>query len=171
MRPLIAGVAATATLMAPVAAVAGKAPLERETRKCGLLRYLAKQKDKTVGPNICARGVRFKWVSKSGKRRHWGTRPALAREVAREIDRLRALLRPPPAPYGGGSPIPWHIVQCESAGSYDAYNPSSGARGRYQVIPSTHAAICPDLGWSPAEQDECAARIWRVQGPGAWACA
>jgi hypothetical protein len=47
-------------------------------------------------------------------------------------------------------------------------NPSSGATGRYQVIPSTHASLCPDLGWSPGEQDQCAARIFHAQGAGAW---
>lgn len=45
---------------------------------------------------------------------------------------------------------------------------ASSATGRYQIIASTHASICPDLGWSPGEQDQCAARIYRQQGAGAW---
>jgi hypothetical protein len=56
----------------------------------------------------------------------------------------------------------------ESGGDYNAYNSSSGARGKYQVIPSTHAAHCSDLGWSPGEQEECAARVFKAQGAGAW---
>ena len=58
---------------------------------------------------------------------------------------------------------------CESGGNYNAHNPS-GAHGAYQIMPGTHASICPDLSWSPADQDACAARIWRVQGRGAWVC-
>jgi hypothetical protein len=46
-------------------------------------------------------------------------------------------------------------------------NPS-GATGRYQIIPSTHASVCGDLGWTPSEQDQCAARIYRAQGASAW---
>jgi hypothetical protein len=56
----------------------------------------------------------------------------------------------------------------ESGGDYGAYNSSSGAQGKYQVLPSTHSAICSDLGQSPGEQEACAARIYRVQGPSAW---
>lgn len=47
-------------------------------------------------------------------------------------------------------------------------NASSGATGRYQIIGSTHNALCGDLGWTPAEQDQCAARIFASQGAGAW---
>jgi len=87
---------------------------------------------------------------------------------------LRRLAVPPPqAPAGvSSSTVRARLPDCtwrpESGGDYGAYNGSSGARGRYQVIPSTHAAICPDLGWSPSEQEICAARIWAQQGAGAW---
>lgn len=47
-------------------------------------------------------------------------------------------------------------------------NPSSGATGRYQITPGTHAALCSDLGWSPSAQDQCALRIYKAQGIGAW---
>ncbi len=70
---------------------------------------------------------------------------------------------------GGGSPIPQYIVQCESGGSYDAYNPSSGAYGRYQIIPSTAAAYGCNLS-TPGGQDACAAEIWRNDGASAWDC-
>jgi len=71
---------------------------------------------------------------------------------------------------GGGYSIPRGIVMCESGGDYGAVNGSSGARGAYQIMPSTHAGICPDLGWSPQDQDQCAARVWAQQGRGAWSC-
>lgn len=180
--------ATTATLLAPVG-LAGEG-VASSPRKSQLGKYkrlyeaVRKEHGKRApGRNIALYGIRFKWISKSGKRRRWGVRDATAREISMSIRQLRALLGSfvravPPAQAPAGvmsarrvSPIPDYIVQCESGGSYDAYNRSSGARGRYQVIPSTHAAICPDLGWSPQEQDECAARIWRAQGPGAWACA
>jgi hypothetical protein len=49
----------------------------------------------------------------------------------------------------------------------DNTNPSS-ATGRYQILQSTHADLCSDLGWSPGDQDKCAARIYKAQGSGAW---
>jgi len=42
------------------------------------------------------------------------------------------------------NPIPAYIVECESHGYLRALNPSSGAGGRYQVIPSTWAASLPN---------------------------
>src|SRR5262249_7904139 len=37
----------------------------------------------------------------------------------------------------GNYVIPAAIVQCESGGNYGAVNPSSGAGGAYQILPST----------------------------------
>jgi hypothetical protein len=71
-----------------------------------------------------------------------------------------------------GSPIPSYIWKCESGGDYNAVNPSSGARGRYQIMPFHYTSgICRGLDWSPRGQDICAARIWESSGPGAWECA
>jgi hypothetical protein len=56
----------------------------------------------------------------------------------------------------------------ESGGSYTAVNGSSGAYGKYQIIPSTWAAHCSDLGRDPAGQERCAARVYEAQGAGAW---
>ena len=70
--------------------------------------------------------------------------------------------------------IPEAIVMCESGGNYGALNPSSGAGGAYQILPSTWAAYggkgLPHQA-SPAEQDAIAAQIWADSGPGAWVCA
>jgi hypothetical protein len=51
---------------------------------------------------------------------------------------------------------------------YDAYNPSSGATGCYQILPSTAAAHDCDLS-TPVGQDACAAAICSTQGSAAWA--
>ncbi|MEJ7875118.1 MAG: transglycosylase family protein [Solirubrobacterales bacterium] len=69
--------------------------------------------------------------------------------------------------------IPVAIVMCESGGNFSALNPSSGAGGAYQILPSTwrlyggegapHEAL-------PAEQHRIAAMIWADSGPSAWVC-
>jgi hypothetical protein len=73
----------------------------------------------------------------------------------------------------GGYSIPAGIVQCESGGNYSAVNPSSGAGGAYQILPSTWAAYggqgLPQDA-SPAEQGAIAAKIYATQGPSAWVC-
>jgi hypothetical protein len=73
----------------------------------------------------------------------------------------------------GGYSIPSGIVQCESGGNYSAVNPSSGAGGAYQILPSTWAAYGGQ--GSPqdaprAEQDRIAGEIYAHQGPSAWVC-
>jgi hypothetical protein len=64
---------------------------------------------------------------------------------------------------GGGCAIPAYICQRESGGSYTAVNPSSGAGGKYQFMPSTWRALggtgLPQHA-SPAEQDAMAAKLW-----------
>lgn len=79
-----------------------------------------------------------------------------------------------PAYLGGPFAIPTYIVICESSGNYHALNPSSGAGGAYQILPSTWRAYggqgAPQDA-PKAEQDRIAAMIWRDSGPSAWACA
>jgi septal ring factor EnvC (AmiA/AmiB activator) len=75
---------------------------------------------------------------------------------------------------GGPYSIPAYIVMCESGGNYGALNPSSGAGGAYQILPSTWA-LYGGRG-SPheapkAEQDRIAAAIWADSGGSAWVCA
>ena len=73
----------------------------------------------------------------------------------------------------GGYTIPSGIVQCESGGNYSAVNPSSGAGGAYQILPSTWQAYggqgLPQNA-SPAEQGRIAAAIYAHQGSSAWSC-
>jgi hypothetical protein len=64
-------------------------------------------------------------------------------------------------------------VQCESGGDYSAVNPSSGAGGAYQILPSTwHAYGGAGLPQDApkAEQDRIAAEIYARQGSSAWVC-
>jgi septal ring factor EnvC (AmiA/AmiB activator) len=75
---------------------------------------------------------------------------------------------------GGPYSIPTYIVMCESGGNYSALNPSSGAGGAYQILPSTWALYggkgAPHQA-PKAEQDRIAAEIWADSGGSAWVCA
>lgn len=52
------------------------------------------------------------------------------------------------------------ISGTESGGDYDAYNASTGARGKYQFIPSTYAEYADDPDdWSPEQQELAAHRM------------
>src|ERR687898_656867 len=63
---------------------------------------------------------------------------------------------------GGPYAIPTYIVMCESGGNYRALNPSSGAGGAYQILPSTWRAYggqgLPHQA-PQAEQDRIAGQI------------
>jgi Transglycosylase-like domain len=76
--------------------------------------------------------------------------------------------------WSGPWAIPSQIVACESGGNYGALNPSSGAGGAYQILPSTwreYGGSGEPQNAPPAEQDRIAARIWADSGPAAWVCA
>lgn len=75
---------------------------------------------------------------------------------------------------GGPYSIPTYIVMCESGGNYSALNPSSGAGGAYQIIPSTwelYGGKGAPHEAPKAEQDRIAAEIWADSGGSAWVCA
>ena len=74
---------------------------------------------------------------------------------------------------GGPYSIPTYIVMCESGGNYSAFNPSSGAGGAYQILPSTwelYGGKGEPQNAPKAEQDRIAAEIWADSGSGAWVC-
>lgn len=74
---------------------------------------------------------------------------------------------------GGPYSIPTYIVMCESGGNYSALNPSSGAGGAYQILPSTwelYGGKGEPQNASKAEQDRIAGEIWEDSGPSAWVC-
>lgn len=56
------------------------------------------------------------------------------------------------------------IIECESLGDADAYNPYSGASGLFQFLPSTWAATAPKAGFAGAEPFDAVANI----GTAAW---
>lgn len=75
---------------------------------------------------------------------------------------------------GGPYTIPTYIVMCESGGNYGALNPSSGAGGAYQILPSTwdlYGGQGAPHEAPKAEQDQIAAEIWADSGGSAWVCA
>jgi septal ring factor EnvC (AmiA/AmiB activator) len=75
---------------------------------------------------------------------------------------------------GGPYSIPTYIVMCESGGNYSAVNPSSGAGGAYQILPSTwelYGGQGRPQDASKDEQDRIAAEIWADSGGSAWVCA
>jgi peptidoglycan hydrolase CwlO-like protein len=74
---------------------------------------------------------------------------------------------------GGPYAIPAYIVMCESGGNYGAVNPSSGAGGAYQILPSTwelYGGQGAPQDAPKGEQDRIAGEIWADSGPGAWVC-
>jgi hypothetical protein len=116
-----------------------------------------------------------------------GNLPSEAR-IQRSLDTMSGWLNPPePAPvaqsqsvslaptpvapaYGSSGTPPESIKQCESGGDYGAVNPSSGAYGAWQILPSTSAAYGCDMS-TPAGQDACASEIWDGgSGAGQWVC-
>jgi peptidoglycan hydrolase CwlO-like protein len=74
---------------------------------------------------------------------------------------------------GGPFSIPSYIVMCESGGNYGALNPSSGAGGAYQILPSTwqlYGGQGAPQDAPKAEQDRIASEIWADSGSSAWVC-
>ena len=70
--------------------------------------------------------------------------------------------------------IPYAIVMCESGGDFTAVNPTSGAGGAYQILPSTwhlYGGEGLPQDASPEEQSRIAALIWADSGASAWVCA
>lgn len=104
------------------------------------------------------------WVDQIQEVRAAEAREATEAEAEEEVGRW----------LGGPYSIPTYIVMCESGGNYSALNPSSGAGGAYQIIPSTWEAYggqgAPHEA-PKAEQDRIAAEIWADSGPSAWVCA
>lgn len=78
------------------------------------------------------------------------------------------------ASWFGDWAIPEAIVMCESGGSFDALNPSSGAGGAYQILPSTWESYGgngkPNEA-PPGQQHDIASQIWADSGASAWVCA
>lgn len=109
-----------------------------------------------------------------------GGRPASDAQVVASLAVLERMLAPAPstsstaawnapAASAGAAGVP--ACASESGTNYSTgpsnTNPSSGATGRYQILPSTAAAYGCSLS-TPAGQDACAQTIYAHQGAGAW---
>ena len=96
-----------------------------------------------------------------------------AREAADAAEADSAAAAEVDSQLGGPYSIPTYIVMCESGGDYSALNPSSGAGGAYQIMPSTWLAYggkgLPNEA-SKAEQDRIAALIYADSGTSPWVC-
>jgi hypothetical protein len=135
------------------------------------------------GRQIRKLGIRYD-TRPDGQRGPWKIRPAKCHELRQSNQQLKALLYDPPAMTSKAVPPPQapagvqtdtdqaNLPDCtwrpESGGDYSAVNPSSGAYGKYQIIPSTWAAHCAGISRTPSGQEQCAARVYRAQGAGAW---
>jgi septal ring factor EnvC (AmiA/AmiB activator) len=78
------------------------------------------------------------------------------------------------ASWVGDWAIPEAIVMCESGGNFNAVNPSSGAGGAYQILPSTwrlYGGSGSPQDASPSQPSHIASQIWADSGPSAWVCA
>ena len=103
------------------------------------------------------------WVEEIQEVREAEARAASQAEAEAEVGRW----------LGGPYSIPAYIVMCESGGDYGALNPSSGAGGAYQILPSTwdlYGGQGEPQSASKEEQDRVAAEIWADSGTGAWVC-
>ena len=104
------------------------------------------------------------WVEEIQEVRAAEARAATAAEAEEEVGRW----------LGGPYSIPTYIVMCESGGDYGALNPSSGAGGAYQILPSTwelYGGQGEPQNAPKAEQDRIAGEIWADSGGSAWVCA
>jgi septal ring factor EnvC (AmiA/AmiB activator) len=104
------------------------------------------------------------WVEEIQEARAAEAREASEAEAEEEVGRW----------LGGPYSIPTYIVMCESGGNYSALNPSSGAGGAYQILPSTwelYGGQGEPQNAPKAEQDRIAAEIWDDSGGSAWVCA
>jgi hypothetical protein len=115
--------------------------------------------------------------------RHGKTHPATKAQLTRYQDALSRMLASTVAPSStadaaasstgaaGSGTLPTCTWEPESGGDWTAVNPSSGAGGRYQIMPSTWAAYggtgLPQDA-PPAEQTAIAEKIMASVGPSAW---
>ncbi len=92
-----------------------------------------------------------------------------------------AVMTAEPAPMGertvrgacGGSLPPCYVMEQESGGSLTAVNPSSGAAGKWQFLPSTSRSLGysqPMNEYDEATQDEAARKLYALVGCSAWDC-
>lgn len=161
-------------------AVPGLAHAEPLLDQVGHLRH---EVVRALGKRAPGRDIARRGVLERNRR----TRRPTRAELIAYRDALSRMLTPPrtatrlstggsSSASSGASPaaagdLPTCTWQPESGGDWSAVNPSSGAGGRYQILPSTWAAYggtgLPQDA-SPAEQSAVAQKIMQSQGPSAW---
>lgn len=176
MKKLFAMTVLTAVTLTMTTAGAkpGDPPLHRERAKYLNLYFAVKHKEGKRAPG--------RQILRQGVRHHGRVRPATAKEVARSIRQLRALLNPllvarPPGqapaavqtPAAGGTLS--SIAACESGGNPRAVSPTGQYRGKYQFDYGTWAAVGghgDPAAASEAEQDMRAAMLYSQRGSAPW---
>jgi hypothetical protein len=153
------------------ATAAAKQPTARHR---GVYQYLYRHTSKKFGPRAPGRNI---------VRDGLPGRSANDADVVRSISVLEGMLAPSPAMgeasstaagapvASSSSPLPACTWQPESGGNPSAVNPSSGAGGYYQIMPSTWAAYggtgAPQNA-PMSEQTAIAQKIYDSVGPSAW---
>jgi len=172
------------------AQVSERSPVDPSVQAKYLHRYhkvAARHGHRAPGRNIVKYGIAFTWTSKNHKRSHRGVRNATTHEVAVSARQLMTILKPPgpllsrtvvppPRPPAGvrTASVKANLPSCtwvpESGGDYNAVNPSSGAYGKYQIMPShwSPGSVCYGMGKDPAGQERCAVAVYKSEGAGAW---
>jgi hypothetical protein len=167
---LAAGLALVVFIPATATATA-KQPTARHR---GVYQYLYRHTSKKLGPRAPGRNI---------VRDGLPGRSANDADVIQSISVLEGMLAPSPAVSEAGptvagasvassrSPLPACTWQPESGGNPSAVNPSSGAGGYYQIMPSTWAAYggtgAPQNA-PMSEQTAIAQKIYDSVGPRAW---
>lgn len=169
-------VVALFAMLVPVTATAkpGDPPLKRERAKYLNLYFAVRHQEGKRAPG--------RQILRQGTRHHHKVKPATAKEVARSIRQLRALLHPhlvarlprqPPAGVytAGADGTLTRIAQCESGGDPHAISPTGQYRGKYQFDYGTWAGVGGSgdpAAASEAEQDMRAATLYSQRGAAPW---
>lgn len=164
------------TMLVPVTATAkpGDPPLKHERKKYLNLYFAVRHKEGKRAPG--------RQILRQGTRHHHKVKAATAKEVARSIRQLRALLHPhlvaqlpQQAPAGvytvGADGTLSAIAACESGGDPRAISPGGTYRGKYQFDYDTWAGVGghgDPAAASEAEQDMRAATLYSQRGAAPW---
>jgi len=130
------------------------------------------EREKPKAVTIAAAHHRFTCAAGAGDRKAMKRSWALYRRIFYK-HRRGELWRSRVTPYCEGGrcyAIPFYIVDCESGGDYGAQNPTSSARGAYQLLDTTYATYCRSCDWSKRDQDRAAHRLYVDAGAGPWVC-
>jgi hypothetical protein len=175
LKRLILAAGLALVVFIPATAMA-KAPTSRHR---GVYQYLYRHASRKFGHRAPGRNIVRDGLPRGSAR---------DADVVRSIGVLERMLAPPPpvseaspttagatvtaaSVASSGSPLPACTWQPESGGNPSAVNPSSGAGGYYQIMPSTWAAYggtgAPQNA-PMSEQTAIAQKIYQSQGPSAW---